>query len=42
MKNLGGCQCKDCNNGQFSTRAYDKRLWQQEVEDSTEIVPADE
>jgi len=30
--NRGGCECKDCNNGEYSIRAYEKRLWLEEVE----------
>ena len=32
IRNVGGCDCRDCNNGRFPDRSWWKRIWQKEVE----------
>ena len=29
--NLGGCGCKDCNNNEYPSRSWLKRLWKKEI-----------
>lgn len=35
-RNVGGCDCKDCNNGRFPDRTWWKRIWQKEIEEELE------
>ena len=33
IRNIGGCDCRDCNNGRFPNRAWWKHVWKKEVEE---------
>ena len=33
IRNVGGCDCRDCNNGRFPDRSWWKRIWQKEVQE---------
>jgi hypothetical protein len=32
IRNVGGCNCRDCNNGRFPDRSWWKRIWKKEAE----------